>query len=269
MQRISCNVIMDLLPSYVDGICSQESAELIKEHMAACEFCRKSLERMQKAELVAEETQQQQLTYMKKVKEYYIRKNVVCFGLLAGIVLIGILVLLYYYGDVPFTLYYITSPLLIAASYITLPAYEAGSKQSKSVNILTAVSILLIVYTIFLGGLCEYWGRSGNYPFFVPTYQLGPFLYWQLIAAALVEIAIFIIAGICLLRERTVSFFLFNSSITGICIALAFVAVLKRMSTPEAFVMTMTKSFAILLAEGAVLLLIRYGIEKRLKDTSL
>ncbi|MBO5145676.1 MAG: hypothetical protein J6C19_09105 [Lachnospiraceae bacterium] len=83
------------------------------------------------------------------------------------------------------------------------------------------------------------------------------------------EIAIFIIAGICLLREKAAVFFLFNSSITGICIALAFAAVLKRMSTPEAFVTTMLKSFAILLAEGAVLLLIRYGIEKRLKDTSL
>lgn len=260
---------MDLMPSYVDGICSKESAELIKKHTAACDCCRKGLERMQQAELVAEETQQQQLRYMKKVKGYYTRKNVICFGLLAAAVLMGMFVILHYYGNVPLELYYVISPLLIIASYIALPSCEGKQKQSKGVRFLIAVSILLILYVMVLGGLCEYWGRTGNYPFFVPAYQMGPFLYWQLIAAALVEIAIFIIAGICLLREKAAVFFLFNSSITGICIALAFAAVLKRMSTPEAFVMTVTKSFAILLAEGAVLLLIRYGIEKRLKDTSL
>ena len=44
--RITCDVIQDLMPSYVDGILSEDSQALVKEHMEACEECRKMLEIM-------------------------------------------------------------------------------------------------------------------------------------------------------------------------------------------------------------------------------
>ena len=42
--RITCDVIQDLMPSYVDGILSEDSQALVKEHMEACKECRKMLE---------------------------------------------------------------------------------------------------------------------------------------------------------------------------------------------------------------------------------
>ena len=39
--RITCDVIQDLMPSYVDGILSEDSQALVKEHMESC----RSLER--------------------------------------------------------------------------------------------------------------------------------------------------------------------------------------------------------------------------------
>lgn len=44
---MDCNVIKDLLPLYADGVCSNESRELIEAHLAQCEECRRDLERMQ------------------------------------------------------------------------------------------------------------------------------------------------------------------------------------------------------------------------------
>ena len=44
--RITCDVIQDLMPSYVDGILSEDSQALVKEHMEACKECRKMLEIM-------------------------------------------------------------------------------------------------------------------------------------------------------------------------------------------------------------------------------
>ena len=41
--RITCDVIQDLMPSYVDGILSEDSQALVKEHMEACKECRKML----------------------------------------------------------------------------------------------------------------------------------------------------------------------------------------------------------------------------------
>lgn len=46
MEKMSCNVINDLLPLYQDGLCSNESRQMIEEHIESCEECKKSLYRM-------------------------------------------------------------------------------------------------------------------------------------------------------------------------------------------------------------------------------
>lgn len=42
-----CSVIEDLLPLYVDGVCSDESRNLIEEHIKTCRSCKNLLEDMQ------------------------------------------------------------------------------------------------------------------------------------------------------------------------------------------------------------------------------
>lgn len=44
---MNCGVIQDLLPLYVDGCCSEESAQLVREHLNTCECCRKAYQQMQ------------------------------------------------------------------------------------------------------------------------------------------------------------------------------------------------------------------------------
>lgn len=39
MNPENCHIIRDLLPLYIDGVCSRESAELVEEHLASCEAC--------------------------------------------------------------------------------------------------------------------------------------------------------------------------------------------------------------------------------------
>ena len=43
---MDCNVIMDLLPLYVDECCSEESERLVAEHLEACESCHKIYDQM-------------------------------------------------------------------------------------------------------------------------------------------------------------------------------------------------------------------------------
>ena len=38
---IDCNVIIDLLPLYKEEICSEETKELVEEHLSGCDSCRK------------------------------------------------------------------------------------------------------------------------------------------------------------------------------------------------------------------------------------
>ena len=39
MSKISCDIIKDLLPLYIDGVCSSDSIDLIEEHLKECPLC--------------------------------------------------------------------------------------------------------------------------------------------------------------------------------------------------------------------------------------
>ena len=47
MSKISCHIIQDILPLYVDGIVSEDTKEMVEEHLRECESCRKEAEYMQ------------------------------------------------------------------------------------------------------------------------------------------------------------------------------------------------------------------------------
>ena len=50
MNKIPCEVIQDLLPSYIDGLTSPVTNEIIEDHLCTCEECRKLYESMKKGE---------------------------------------------------------------------------------------------------------------------------------------------------------------------------------------------------------------------------
>jgi hypothetical protein len=55
---MNCNIIKDLIPSYVDGICSEETAELVEDHIQHCKTCHDYVNMMQ-----------QQPVYVKEIPE--------------------------------------------------------------------------------------------------------------------------------------------------------------------------------------------------------
>lgn len=42
--KINCQIIEDLLPLYIDDVCSKESKAMIEEHLSSCESCKAKLE---------------------------------------------------------------------------------------------------------------------------------------------------------------------------------------------------------------------------------
>ena len=41
---MDCDIIGDLLPSYLDGICSKRTKQYVEQHLESCEFCKKKAE---------------------------------------------------------------------------------------------------------------------------------------------------------------------------------------------------------------------------------
>ncbi len=88
--RLSCEVIQDLLPLYVDKACSGDSAGLVEEHMAECEACKQVYDDMKEEgkteELVqSEEFKNRQNDSVKKVKKKWSRSKKIF--LILGIVI--------------------------------------------------------------------------------------------------------------------------------------------------------------------------------------
>ena len=44
MDRMHCDIVKDLLPLYVDDVCSEKSKIAIEEHLEECEECRSYFE---------------------------------------------------------------------------------------------------------------------------------------------------------------------------------------------------------------------------------
>ncbi len=47
--KYPCAMIQDLLPLYIDGVCSEESKKIIEDHLTGCAACRQLLEEMKNA----------------------------------------------------------------------------------------------------------------------------------------------------------------------------------------------------------------------------
>lgn len=93
MKKISCNVIGDLLPLYVDGVVSEDTKKLVEDHLAGCETCQKAAEEMGKelvlpanGEMAAAETR-----FLQKMKKTWtkrkIRTSVISVAVTAGVIL--------------------------------------------------------------------------------------------------------------------------------------------------------------------------------------
>lgn len=81
--KISCNIIRDLLPLYVDNVLSEESTELVEAHIQECEMCKSYKEslccEMVNVELVANENfdkERQDIAILKLIKRRIKRRNI-------------------------------------------------------------------------------------------------------------------------------------------------------------------------------------------------
>lgn len=108
--KLSCEVVQDLLPLYIDSVCSGDSAELVEEHMVECNVCKQVYDDMKsdgKAEELAqsEDFKNRQTDSVKKVKKKWSRskKFFLTLGIVIGAGLIFILVkVMMYLGIIGF-----------------------------------------------------------------------------------------------------------------------------------------------------------------------
>ena len=78
--RNDCKVVGDLIPLYLEGILSEESASFVEEHLKTCEQCRKEFEKMKEAhkdEAVFTDMYSKEALPIKKIKRKLYFRNII------------------------------------------------------------------------------------------------------------------------------------------------------------------------------------------------
>lgn len=92
-EKMTCEVVQDLLPLYVDGACTEGSRRLVEEHVKTCGSCKKQLEEMgapiegllAEPEQEKTETERMLAEALKKMRRNYKRVIALCLAVLLAI----------------------------------------------------------------------------------------------------------------------------------------------------------------------------------------
>ena len=105
--KITCNIIEDLLPLYIDDMVSEDSRQLVEEHLKECAACRKMLDEMKKENqlrTVSENAERNsdhrtEIVPLKKIRRRIRRKRIISIILAAVLVLLASGIGHYWYYD--------------------------------------------------------------------------------------------------------------------------------------------------------------------------
>ena len=129
--KLSCNIIKDLLPSYLEDLCTADTKHAVEEHLSECSTCKNLADAMRQTDFVAERSESAQIDYMKKVKRHFIKKGSYVSIALAAFVLLGLVTSMSSHIQRPIELYYVFLPFLLVITKALLPAPLSDPKIKK------------------------------------------------------------------------------------------------------------------------------------------
>lgn len=97
MNKLNCNIVQDLLPSYIDDLVSEQTSSEIKEHLSGCDKCSVLYAQMISGENIEKQEAKKEINYLRKIKSrnFKIIASIIAFVLTVVLVLIGVYI---YYG---------------------------------------------------------------------------------------------------------------------------------------------------------------------------
>lgn len=104
MKEIKCTIIQDVLPLYIDEVVSQDTKEMVDEHLQHCDKCQKEYESMKRDLYIPVENKD---SLLNKISKKWRKKKVmisIVSILVTAIILIGTFLYVFYYETViPFS----------------------------------------------------------------------------------------------------------------------------------------------------------------------
>ena len=96
---LTCGVVRDLLPSYVEGLTSDETNAAVEAHLAACPDCAARRDAMAAPEESASAEQSREVDYLKTVRRKSGRRVVIAIACTLAVILAGVALKMFVIGE--------------------------------------------------------------------------------------------------------------------------------------------------------------------------
>ena len=151
MEKMNCDIIRDLIPSYVDEVCSQATKECVEAHLEECGECRLIAARLRNNALSGEKLEQKGLDGLKKIKRKLDFHRVVNYGILLVLVFYGIeLFLAHNAGYAMFNRPWVLEAFCIVLILLSGLRHREQQSPGRRACLCGAVSFVMSVYSILL-----------------------------------------------------------------------------------------------------------------------
>lgn len=275
MEKMKCDIVQDLIPSYVDEICSDATRECVEEHIKDCEECRQMVELCKNHVTSGNKIEQRELDGLKKIKRIGQLKGQICCGAALFLLLsFGINVFMAWVipSGTMHTSIFIVCIILILMSGAGYPqkaevgGTQIGGKSTGRVGgsgndtgkwkpeyflciLPTVIGVYILglnisVVKVIRDGKSEFWGME--------LAEVGLFLEKQLIIGFAIFAALFLYDLFRIYKQGKGGNWLLCLHITGCFLALQFMLWMRRMDTIETlmpsmlYMMVLTLLFGIL-----------------------
>lgn len=236
MSKLECDVIRDLLPSYVDGICSEASKRHIEEHIAECEECDRLMRQLRDMEIVTDRLEQREIDGLKKVKRHIRRQDISGAALVLSLILSAVC----YSPLVSFgrwrqtvTVYCVLLGLCLLCSAIYVYCQKPGERMHWTDWLIAGLSAAVSVGVTSLLAYCltSFDFSTGRLPFGIATGQMGSFMGSLLDGTAVLQMCLFAALIWRLMRKRVNNGWVWNLCLTGASLTQIYVSYLRRIDT--------------------------------------
>lgn len=215
MSKISCDVTRDLLASYLDGICSEESRGLVEEHLRECAACKQFVEQIREQDLGKDAVK---VDFFKRMRRSVTIRSWLGVALTLAMAFIGHPGILYQPLDLLF--YYIAMPMLMLISAIVSVDSSKESLPSKREWILPFLGFALVCAALILHAIA-FGIFSGKMAPPRPVDDIGAWFEWRYTCIAVLSATLLILSFLRLKGRKSVFIVSQNIAWLGMNLALS------------------------------------------------
>lgn len=261
-----CNIVKDLLPLYIEELCSEDSRQYVEEHLKTCEQCKESFTYLKYSELCVEAVEKKEINAFKKLEKWISGRILISYFLFLVAIVIGAGVLLCTVPQAPVQMYYILLPSVMLATGFTFHNVSMTDGGSKKTNIWFVPQGIMILSSCILVFYMIFAVKENHIPFGIPVNKLGPVMDFLLRGSIILSLIIFI-THLCQVGRKRIKYSMWcNLSMLCIFLNLMYDNFLHQMFDPQTAIEYLVKNTVELFLVYVIMSLLMWVILERKKD---